>query len=197
MYCYQCEQTSKGTGCTDFATCGKDEDSAVLQDLLIHAAKGIAQYHRRAGQLGARDAATDHFLLEALFTTVTNVNFDAQRIAAMVREAARVRDEARERYQAAARQAGLQPEAPRGPCTWQPAADLPALLEQGRLVSVLNMGPTRRDCRTCCFTGSRAPRLTPIMRGSWATNPRRPTISSPRRWLTWAKRLRTSTPCWG
>ncbi|HEX9046496.1 MAG TPA: hydroxylamine reductase, partial [Verrucomicrobiae bacterium] len=63
MFCFQCEQTSKGTGCTDFAVCGKAETTAVLQDLLVHAAKGIAQYNHRARQLGARDAAVDRFLL--------------------------------------------------------------------------------------------------------------------------------------
>jgi hydroxylamine reductase len=141
MFCYQCEQTSKGSGCTDFATCGKDEESAVLQDLLVHAAKGIAQYNHRARRLGARDAAIDRFLLEALFTTVTNVNFDPDRIELMVREAAGVRDRARGLYEAAARQAGQAPETPKGPCTWQPATDQEGLLQQGRLVSVLE----RRD----------------------------------------------------
>ena len=42
MFCYQCEQTSKGTGCSDFSVCGKDETSAILQDLLVHVSKGIA-----------------------------------------------------------------------------------------------------------------------------------------------------------
>lgn len=57
MFCFQCEQTSKGTGCTDFAVCGKNESTAVLQDLLVHAAKGIAQFNQRARRLGAKDAA--------------------------------------------------------------------------------------------------------------------------------------------
>ena len=137
MFCYQCEQTSKGTGCTEFATCGKDEESAVLQDLLVHAAEGIAQYNHRAQQLGARDATIDRFLLEALFTTVTNVNFDAERIAGMLQQAARVRDQARDLYTKAVASAGKTAETPQGPCTWQPVEGVPGLLQQGRLVSVL------------------------------------------------------------
>ena len=87
MFCYQCEQTSKGTGCTEFAVCGKDESTAVLQDLLVHAAKGVAQYAHRARNLGATDRAVDHFILEALFITVTNVNFDDAAIERVIRRA--------------------------------------------------------------------------------------------------------------
>ncbi|MGC8988927.1 MAG: hydroxylamine reductase, partial [Verrucomicrobiia bacterium] len=55
MFCYQCEQTAKGTGCTDIGVCGKDEVTADLQDLLLHAAKGISQYAHRARALGSVD----------------------------------------------------------------------------------------------------------------------------------------------
>ena len=51
MFCYQCEQTAKGTGCTTFGVCGKDPETAALQDLLVHAVEGVAQYAHRAGQL--------------------------------------------------------------------------------------------------------------------------------------------------
>jgi hydroxylamine reductase len=141
MFCYQCEQTSKGTGCTDFATCGKDQQTAILQDLLVHASKGIAQYNHRARKLGAVDRAVDRFLLEALFTTVTNVNFDAQAIERVLRKAASVRDRARVLYEAAARKAGQSPTALKGPATWTPAPTLVGLVGQGEMVSVLS----RRD----------------------------------------------------
>src|SRR5664280_2151921 len=136
MFCYQCEQTSKGTGCMDFSVCGKDENSAILQDLLVHASKGIAQYAHRARSLGAKDPAVDRFILKALFITVTNVNFDAQAIENVIRDVARVRDVARSLYEAAARKAGHPVESPRGPATWVPAATLPDLVSQGRMVSV-------------------------------------------------------------
>lgn len=51
MFCYQCEQTKRGTGCLDRGNCGKDETTAVLQDLLLYAGKGIAMYAHRAGLL--------------------------------------------------------------------------------------------------------------------------------------------------
>ena len=141
MFCFQCEQTSKGTGCTDFATCGKDEQTAILQDLLVHATKGIAQYAHRARQLGAKDAAIDRFILKGLFITVTNVNFDAEAIGRVIQQAATVRDQARALYEAAAKKAGQTPESPKGPATWQPAPTLAGLVGQGEMVSVL----ARRD----------------------------------------------------
>jgi hydroxylamine reductase len=141
MFCYQCEQTSKGTGCTDFAVCGKDEQSATLQDLLVHAAKGIAQYHHRARRLGAKDPAIDRFLLEALFVTVTNVNFDAVAIEEVIRKAALMRDRARALYESAAKTAGHNNNAPKGPATWTPAPTQAGLVSQGELVSLLS----RRD----------------------------------------------------
>jgi hydroxylamine reductase len=141
MFCYQCEQTSKGTGCTDTATCGKDEESALLQDLLIHASKGIAQYHHRARELGAADPAIDRFLLEALFVTVTNVSFDPQRLEATVRQAGEVRDRAKRLYQDAVAKSGRTAASVNGPSTWSPAPTLDGLLKQAQLVSVLS----RRD----------------------------------------------------
>ena len=137
MFCFQCEQTSRGTGCSEFAVCGKDEQSAVLQDLLLHAAKGIAQYAHRAGRLGARDRAIDRFILEALFVTVTNVNFDALAIERVIRRAGDVRDAAKALYEAAAAKVGEPVEAVRGPATWEPASDLLGLVQQGELLSVL------------------------------------------------------------
>jgi hydroxylamine reductase len=141
MFCYQCEQTSKGTGCTDFAVCGKDEQSAVLQDLLAHAAKGVAQYNHRARRLGAKDEAVDRFLLEALFVTVTNVNFDAPAIDQVIRKAAAMRDQARALYESAASKKNQPVETPKGPATWMPASTLAGSVAQGELVSLL----ARRD----------------------------------------------------
>jgi len=138
MFCYQCEQTSRGKGCSEFSVCGKDENSAILQDLLIHASKGIAQYAHRARALGAKDSAVDRFILKALFITVTNVNFDAAAIEAAVREAARVRDTAKTLYEGAARRAGRTPEMLAGPATWTPAPTQAGLVEQGRAVSILS-----------------------------------------------------------
>jgi len=76
MFCYQCEQTAAGTGCTRIGVCGKNEDIQSLQDLLLFGLKGIAAYAFHARQLGARDEDVDAFMHEALFRTITNVNFD-------------------------------------------------------------------------------------------------------------------------
>ncbi|HRZ87075.1 MAG TPA: hydroxylamine reductase [bacterium] len=76
MFCYQCEQTAKGTGCTAMGVCGKNEDISSLQDTLVFGLKGIAAYAYHARQLGARDEAVDAFMHEALFKTITNADFD-------------------------------------------------------------------------------------------------------------------------
>ena len=106
MFCYQCEQTAKGTGCTVMGVCGKSAEVSDLQDLLIHAAKGIAMYAHRARGLGAVDGEIDRFVVEALFTTVTNVNFDNIRMAEMITQAGVVRSKARKLYEDACARAG-------------------------------------------------------------------------------------------
>ena len=118
MFCYQCEQTSKGTGCTAVGVCGKDADTARLQDLLVHAAKGIAMYSHRARQLGAKSERVDRFLVEALFTTVTNVNFDADSIAEWVNRAAKIREDAKRVYEGACQAKGKTPEKMIGPAAY-------------------------------------------------------------------------------
>jgi hydroxylamine reductase len=67
MFCYQCEQTSKGEGCQTLGVCGKDETTAALQDLLLHAVKGISIYAHRARTLGAADAEIDAFTIAQVF----------------------------------------------------------------------------------------------------------------------------------
>ncbi|WP_316979043.1 hydroxylamine reductase [Shumkonia mesophila] len=137
MFCYQCEQTAHGIACVEKSICGKTEDVAVLQDLLIHATKGISQYAHRAAQLGVRDPQVDRFAIEALFTTVTNVNFDPARMVGLLRRAAEMRDRAKRLYQEASVAAGKAPVGLAGPATWAPAADDAGLQAQGRTVSIL------------------------------------------------------------
>lgn len=132
MFCYQCEQTSQGQGCQTIGVCGKDENTATLQDLLIHAVKGISQYAHRARQLGAADPEVDAFTIEAIFATLTNVNFDADQVAALVYRAAEVRNLARNLYSDAVAKTGVVAQPLTGPAAWQPAAERAALLAQGR-----------------------------------------------------------------
>ncbi|MFA6004761.1 MAG: hydroxylamine reductase [Elusimicrobiota bacterium] len=141
MFCYQCEQTSKGTGCTVAGVCGKDPNTAALQDLLVYAAKGMSMYAHRARQAGAKDAEIDRFVLEALFTTVTNVNFDPERVAGFVRRAAQLRDKAKKLYEGACRK----PESLSGPAAWIPAGDAAGLLKQAGEVGLLGRKQAHGD----------------------------------------------------
>jgi hydroxylamine reductase len=84
MFCYQCEQTAGGSGCTKIGVCGKNEDIASLQDTLLFGLKGVAAYAHHARQLGARDEEVDSFVHDALFSTLTNVNFNLNDHIAMV-----------------------------------------------------------------------------------------------------------------
>ncbi|MCL6519224.1 MAG: hydroxylamine reductase [Armatimonadetes bacterium] len=137
MFCYQCEQTAKGTGCTIQGVCGKDPVAATLMDLLVYATEGISMYAHRARQLGSSDRTVDVFVLEALFSTVTNVDFDADRIEELVRKAAEIKEKARKLYEEAARKSGKSPEALDGPARWTPATDRDGLLHQGESVGVI------------------------------------------------------------
>ncbi len=136
MFCYQCEQTAQGSGCTAHGVCGKDPETAALQDLLVFAAKGISQYAHRARQLGASDREIDIFIIKALFTTVTNVNFDPQSVAQWVRDAAGVRDKAKKLYEGACEKCGKDAEYVKGPAELVPAEDLDELIRQGEEVSI-------------------------------------------------------------
>ncbi len=136
MFCYQCEQTAKGTGCTVQGVCGKEPEVSALIDLTVHAAKGISMYAHRARNYGAKDREVDIAVVEALFTTVTNVNFDPERYEAVLRSLAHARDRAKAIYEDACRKAGDDPEKLSGPAAWQPAPDLAGLIQQGLEVSI-------------------------------------------------------------
>ena len=87
MFCYQCEQTAGGTGCTKVGVCGKDEDIQSLQDTLMFGLKGIAAYAYHARELGQSDERVDAFMHEAMFSTLTNVDFDLNRHIGLVLKA--------------------------------------------------------------------------------------------------------------
>jgi hydroxylamine reductase len=131
MFCYQCEQTAKGTGCDVFGVCGKDPQTAALQDLLLDATKGISMYAHRAAVLGAHDPSVDKFVIEALFTTITNVNFDPLRLEEILRQGAGIKARAKTLYEAAALKAGKDPETLSGPAAWVPSHNLEGLIAQG------------------------------------------------------------------
>ena len=136
MFCYQCEQTAGGRGCVNFGVCGKDPKTAALQDLLIYTTQGISMYAKRAQDLGIRDREVDVFVLEALFATVTNVDFDPRRVEEMVLRAYQMKEKARNMYLAACAQSGVSPEELSGPATWTPVSSFDGLVKQGEEVTL-------------------------------------------------------------
>ena len=136
MFCYQCEQTAKGSGCTVAGVCGKDPETAALQDLLIHAVKGLSMYAHRARELDARDREIDVFTIEALFSTITNVNFSPERLQDLLLKATEMLEKAKKLYEDACKKANREPETLSGPAAWTPADDLYGLISQGEEVSI-------------------------------------------------------------
>ncbi|MBT7161772.1 MAG: hydroxylamine reductase, partial [Victivallales bacterium] len=132
MFCYQCEQTAKGSGCTAMGVCGKTPETATSQDVLFHVAKGVGQLAHAARQAGAATPAADAFVVEALFTTVTNVNFDAANIVALAAKGAVVKTETKQIAVAA----GADIAALAGPAAFVPAASVSELASQGTALSL-------------------------------------------------------------
>ncbi|WP_321418117.1 hydroxylamine reductase [uncultured Methanomethylovorans sp.] len=92
MFCYQCEETLNGTGCTKNGVCGKKEDVANLQDDLLYVLKSIAFYNSKARANKLNDAKTDGFMLDGLFATVTNTNFCKADIESLINEGFEIKD---------------------------------------------------------------------------------------------------------
>jgi len=96
MFCYQCQEASQGIGCTVRGVCGKTDDVANLQDLLIFTLKGISFLNLKAREAGVNKEKTDRFLFEGLFSTITNVNFDRNFFINKIKEAVALREEIKE-----------------------------------------------------------------------------------------------------
>lgn len=101
MFCFQCQETAKNTGCTVKGMCGKPEETANLQDLLIFVLRGIAVYGERLKELGQPDRSNDDFVLQALFATITNANWDDSRFVALIQDALVRRDKLKDIFLAA------------------------------------------------------------------------------------------------
>ncbi len=143
MFCYQCEQTTRsenGDGCGSVAVgvCGKDASTSDLQDLLAYAIKGIAQYAKRARDLGKTDQSADAFILYGLFTTLTNVNFNAGKFVQLIQQAVEHRERVKALYEAAAKEQGITPETLTGPAIWEPAQTAPELQSQAQVAAIDN-----------------------------------------------------------
>jgi hydroxylamine reductase len=92
MFCFQCQETAKNKGCTIKGVCGKPEETANLQDLLIYTLRGIAVFGEKARELGISNRENGLFAAQALFTTITNANWDDERFIAFIKEALKRRE---------------------------------------------------------------------------------------------------------
>lgn len=92
MFCYQCQEAAKNTGCTVSGVCGKTPDVANLQDLLLFICKGISHFSVRLREMGVESDAVNKFVTDSLFMTITNANFDRDRFITRVNEAIDLRD---------------------------------------------------------------------------------------------------------
>ncbi len=134
MFCYQCEQTAQGKGCDRFGVCGKDPETASLQDSLLMMLKGIGWFGVKARKAGWRDIEADILVIEGLFTTITNVDFDPARVEAYIRRAAIIRDRA-------AKASGVDGSAlgshlPVNPASWAPPSDRASIVEAAQAFSI-------------------------------------------------------------
>ena len=132
MFCYQCEQTAKGEGCTKIGVCGKEPDVATLQDLLIYALKGLSLYAVEGRKVGVTEREVNIFTVEAIFSTLTNVNFDPARFVQMIRRCVTLRDNLKEKVRAAKGKVDF----PEGSATFRPAANVQELVKQGEPVGL-------------------------------------------------------------
>ncbi|MZP53840.1 MAG: hydroxylamine reductase [Bacteroidales bacterium] len=98
MFCFQCQETAKGIGCTISGVCGKTDKVANMQDLLIFVLKGISIYSTKARSLGIETDEVNRFVVESLFMTITNANFDHDRFVTRIQEGLRLRDRIKSEY---------------------------------------------------------------------------------------------------
>jgi hydroxylamine reductase len=138
MFCYQCQETAKNTGCTIKGVCGKPEETANLQDLLIFALKGLAVYGEKAKELGLSTGDNGLFVAKALFTTITNANFDDNRLTALVQETLKRKESLKDRFLAAYKEKNARDFSEPVPdsATWY-SDDAAAFQEKARTVGVL------------------------------------------------------------
>ncbi len=141
MFCYQCQETAKGTGCTIRGVCGKTADVANLQDLLIYTLKGISAYTLQARQAGIATMKADKFIMEGLFATITNANFEKEYFITLIKQALALREEVK----ATLIQAGVASEVTHDSARW--FADNAAAFEE-KAVTIGILATENEDVRS-------------------------------------------------
>jgi len=132
MYCYQCEQTAGGKACTRWGVCGKSPEVAALQDLLLHTVKGLGIVALKARDMQIYDDDADKFTYEAVFSTLTNVNFDPERFHKLIDKAVEYRESLKKRII----KAGGSDEYSHKVTSFIPAPSNEERLKQGRTVGI-------------------------------------------------------------
>lgn len=131
MFCYQCEQTAKGEGCTKSGVCGKQPDVAALQDLLVHTLAELSHCAVQGRKVGVVDHDMNVFTVKALFATLTNVDFDPERFVELINKCVTLRDTLKEKVVAA----GGKVDFPGG-SSIKPEKTIEGLAKQGEAVSL-------------------------------------------------------------
>ncbi len=129
MFCYQCEQTAKGKGCTKLGVCGKQPEVATLQDLLLYTIKGLSQVAVAGRKAGISDPDVNRYTCEAIFSTLTNVDFDPERFVALIQQGVQLRDMLKSKVQAG--------DIPQGPAEFAPANTKEGMVGQGESVGIM------------------------------------------------------------
>lgn len=136
MFCYQCEQTARMTGCTTFGVCGKDPDTAALQDLLLHLTKTIACIESAKRKLGESNEEINQFIIDSLFTTVTNVNFDPQNIHKIIKQGISLEKQLSAQYQTLCARHDLQNALAFLSSEWNPDESFDSMVTHGSKVGI-------------------------------------------------------------
>nr|WP_231845094.1 hydroxylamine reductase [Methanocella paludicola] len=129
MFCYQCEQTANGKGCTKMGVCGKTADVAALQDLMIYAVRGLSEVAVEARKAGVVDPEVNRFTVNALFSTLTNVDFDPARFQVLIGRCVELREQLRNKAKLGTFD---------GAAAFQPAKDPNGLVDQGTKVGLMS-----------------------------------------------------------
>ena len=149
MFCYQCEQTANGKGCTVKGICGKDADVAALEDLLVYMLKGISKLGHYSGLMGQTNNELNLFVARSLFATMTNVNFDKVSLIVEIHKAVKLREVAKQMYLDGCAETGEKVGEYCEYVTFTPSNDEAELLEQAHNVAI----PTRIEALGEDLTG--------------------------------------------
>ena len=142
MFCYQCEETARGTGCTVKGVCGKEDHTAGVQDVLIYLCKGISVRNIAARAKGAEYKDAGAFITEALFATLTNTNFDDARLKSLITQAVAIRD-------ALPKAGDHEPDA----CTWTPKSDADIAAKAKEIADLANVNDDVHSLRAMVVFG--------------------------------------------